>query len=149
MKSSFHRTIASFLCVFYLFAGHAAVHGLSWCLAADDHAHLEQVAGVCDSPAAGTCSEEAVCPPVAFGAEADGHSRQSDCHHLPITSPHHSLGKQRLACADDSAKNAIIVPALPAIPNDSVGTTLAVRHEVEQLPPRQALSALRTIVLTC
>jgi hypothetical protein len=151
MKPSRLRYLTPLLLVCYLLGGHAAAHGLSWCLAADDHAHLEQVGGACaDTDVKASCAAEATCAPVAFGVDPQEHGRQSDCHHLPVTSPHHSSAKQRLARADgDTATTAIIAPTIPALPDVSVSASITARHQEEHLPPLQALVALSTIVLTC
>ena len=153
MKPSRLRILAQLLLVFYLLGGHAAAHGLSWCLAEDDHSHLEQVSGQCVSPAVtSSCSEEASCDSVAFvNKGADSHEQRTECRHLPTTSPHQSSFTQRIDRANDNS-----VPSLdpssgstPLYLPASVTTLAPLRHATAHLPPLQALTALRTIVLSC
>lgn len=153
MRHSLLRTVASVLVVFYLFGGHASVHGLSWCLATDDHAHLEQVTGHCATPAlTSSCSAEDACaaamPTNVEPAESD-HEERSDCHHLPVTTPHQSSAKQRLVHADDQPPVAIVFSFTCLSTSPGVSATVSARHQVEHLPPLQALVALRTVVLVC
>lgn len=150
MKPSRLRILAQLLLVFYLLGGHAAAHGLSWCLEGN-HSHLEQETGQCASPeATSSCSEESMCVSAALvNPGDDGQERRTECRHLPTTSPHQSSFTQRLDRANDYSAPSL-APTPVRVPLNLPAPNLALlRHATEHLPPLQALTALRTIVLSC
>jgi hypothetical protein len=137
--------VSLLLLVVYLFGGHAAAHGFSWCLDAGDHAHLEQNFGDCANTAS-SCEAEAVCA-AEVSDDAASHG-QAECRHLPFSSPHRHSCSQTHARTNEAAISAAIPVAFSLQPATVATAALSHRYAV-LLPPLQVLAALRHIVLTC
>lgn len=145
------RPATKLLLLLYLLGGHAAAHGLSWCLDADEGAHLELSLGPCgDRVVSSRAAVVGVCATEASGeACRAGSSGAAECRHLPLTTPHRNVfGQSQLpdnGAAPLAPAATVFVTAVP----DNPGVLPCSRLRAAQLPLSQTLTAQRYIVLTC
>jgi hypothetical protein len=147
LKNLWAKKLIWLFLAFYLLSGHAGAHGLSWCLGADGHGHLERSPSACVASAPQTSCEDADACAQSVLAQSSHHHSTDECRHQPVT-------------ADQASFVQGVQPLQDVSPADATSDFLRSRLRLAaairdsgsfpvfpDLPRSQALIALASIVL--
>lgn len=147
MRQSSIKIIIFLQLALYLIGGHAAAHGLAWCISAEGHAHVATAAGCVTGEDDLSCTTAGSCLTPSEETATESCS-DAECRHLPVTSPH-STG----VASAHKVETGSVVAILPAVSAPTLRGFAAAIYQQSPFPvfvdlPRPvALVSLRTIVL--